>query len=499
MKEVLKKMIQRIRKSAQPFTNKDFEKLDGYFLNESMIPSLQITNFEYAGKNMQKITDSQTAFISLTQKRLRSNVSKATPWFSSYRFERKALLGTALYITEVPIEAFADRVPQFIVPNTLRFLYQVARSLREQLAIPVIATTGFAGMSIPRRMIDHLFREEYQVLSNQCSQTPRLSLLLFLTKLIQSPELLNVELAPCVLDSEGTDTLADLLHPTVAVIAGTCWTEKQASQDLDAVADHSANLFKGLDEQGSAIISADLFAEQREILYAAAKKRTSRIFTYSRTCSSADMHLLSLKELKDITEVTASYHGERYTYYLRSSSVEVIEGSLATLLILKTMGMEPENYLAYFSSFYDFPRLMERSCGYMDGKKVEIINDTHRSDVPSMIDALTSFTNKNDYFSGKKIVILGYRKNVGEAEESLRHSINASQADLLLGYGQGLREIIRSSTIPALWFPTIEECFGEMLEQLTENSLILVKGETTQRDQGRIHSLLTQFLTKQRK
>lgn len=96
-------------------------------------------------------------------------------------------------------------------------------------------------------------------------------------------------------------------------------------------------------------------------------------------------------------------------------------------------------------------------------------------------------------------MILGYRKNVGEAEESLRHSINASQADLLLGYGQGLREIIRSSTIPALWFPTIEECFGEMLEQLTENSLILVKGETTQRDQGRIHSLLTQFLTKQRK
>ncbi|MGL9746924.1 Mur ligase family protein [Enterococcus sp. DIV0170] len=491
-------MMQMIRKIEKSFTKDDFEQFDGYFLNESIIPSLQITNFEYTGKNMRKMADSQTAFISLTKEQLRTELGEASTWSNPYQFEQKDLLEGALYITETPIEELFDTVPQFIVPNSLMFLYQVAIFLREQTSIPVIASTGFAGMTITRMMIDHLFLEECQILSNQSSQNTRIELPCFLTKLIQSPDILNVEVSSNALDSQSKGSLSRLVHPTIAVVTAIRFADGRSSQELNTLADDVASLFNGLDDQGIAIINQDIPSEQREIVYLAAKNRTNRIFTYSMTRSSADMHLLSLKELKDITEVTASYHGERYTYYLRSSSLEIVENSLATLLILKTMEVDPDQYLERFSSFYAFPRLMERNRGYIDGKKVDIINDTHMIDPPSMINAVTSFTNKIDYYRGEKIVILGSETDLGRAEERLAHCVNGSQADLLLGYGEGLRKFVRSIDIPALWFPTIDDCIEEMFEQLKEDSLILIKGPMTHQEHRELHSFVSRFMTKTR-
>lgn len=141
---------------------------------------------------------------------------------------------------------------------------------------------------------------------------------------------------------------------------------------------------------------------------------------------------------------------------------------------------------------------MERKRGFIDGKKVDIIDDTHNAAIPSMINAIESFTKRTGYYSGKKMLVLGQVADLGtfsqELHEKLIPSINQSGADILLGYGEGMRKVVHSVGIPALWYETMEEYLKVVREKITEDSLILLKGSVSASDYNRISPLLSRVM-----
>lgn len=490
------------KNKSHSFTKEDFAKIEGSFLNEKIISELEITNFEYTIVGMRRNKEPNTGFISFTSERIKTALGADRIWPNGDVYVNENPTAVSLYITETPIMELIDTVPQFIVPDTWEFMHQVGDYLRNQMDIPVIAITGSVGKTTTRLMLEHLLQEDYQLLSNQGNHNTRFAIPLYMTKLVQTPDILNLEISLNALNLRGKGPQSTFVHPTIAVLTSINFAHMSTMKDLNGLAKLKANIFNGLDEHGVAIINQDIQIEQRDIAWKAAKEKTDQILSYSMTDDSADLYLVSMKELKDITEVTVSYHGELYTYYLCLSSAGIVENSLAVLLVLKTIGIEPEEFLPRFSTFHSLPKVMERKNGFIDGKRVDIIDDTHNAAIPSMINAITSFTDKVNYYGGKKILALGQVADLGKFSEELHEKllpyINHSGADILLGYGEGMRKVVHSAEIPALWFETMEEYFKAVREQITENSLVLLKGSVSASDYNRISALIDEILTKTR-
>lgn len=485
-------------KKAKAFKIKDFSKIDGYFLNEEIVSTLHITNFEYTINGMRRTSDSNTAFISFTKERIKKAIKVDKPWPNTDDFVLKNATQVALYITETPVMALIDSVPQFIVPDTWEFMHQLGSYLRQQTDIPVIAITGSVGKTTTRMMIEHLLQDDYQVLSNRGNHNTRFAIPLYMSKLVQSPDVLNLEVSLNALNYRGKGPQSIFVRPTIAVLTSIGFAHMSTMKDLNSLAKLKANIFDGLDADGTAIINYDIPLEQRNIALSAARERTDHILSYSMTDSDADLYLVSMKELKDLTEVTISYQGALYTYYLCLSSAGIVENSLAVILTLKAMGLDLDAFLPRFSTFHSLPKVMERKRGYIDGKKVDIIDDTHNAAIPSMINAIESFTKRTGYYGGEKMLVLGQVADLGafskDLHEKLIPPINQSGADILLGYGEGMRKVVHSVDIPALWYETMEEYLKVVREKITEDSLILLKGSVSASDYNRISPLLSKVM-----
>lgn len=494
--------METTEKKSRPFTKEDFNKMEGYFLNEKIASPLQIRNFEYTISGMRKSEKTNTALISFTNERIKSALGADRNWPNSDKYVIDNSTAIDLYVTETPINELHDTVVQFIVPNTWEFMHQVGIYLREQTDVPVIAITGSVGKTTTRMMIEHLLTEDYKVLSNQGNHNTRFAIPLYMTKLVQSPDVLNLEVSLNALNQRGKGPQSTFVKPTIAVLTSISFAHMSTMKDLNFLAKLKANIFKGLSDRGTAIINYDIPSEQKEIAYKAAKEKTDRILTYSMTDSAADIYLVSMTELKDVTEVTVSMNGQLYTYYLCLSSAGIVENSLAAILVLKTMGVDLDQYLQRFSTFHSLPKVMEKKRCYVDCKKVDIIDDTHNAAIPSMINAIKCFTDKTKYYNGRKILVLGQVADLGkfsdELHEKLLPYINDSGADMILGYGEAMKKVIDQVEIPGGWFESMDEYFEAVRKEITENSLVLLKGSVSASDYNRISFLLDKTRTKTR-
>lgn len=482
----------------KPFTKEDFKNFSGDFLNEAITEEMYVTNFEYTAAGLNNTDTSHIGFIAFTEERMKESLGLKRGWPDGNLVVKKKPEQFEVLITENPIEELKDRVPQFIVPNTWEFMYQVGNYLRTNTDIPVVAITGSVGKSSTRMMIEHLLGEDYSVLSNKGNHNTRFAMPLYMTRMVQSPDLLNLEVSLNALNykDKGPQTL--FIKPTISVLTSVSYAHMSGMADLNTLTEFKANVFKGLQKDGVAIINQDIQSEQFELAVTLAKEQTSNILTYSLTDTSADLHLLSMKELKDFTEVTISYQSNFYTYCLGLPSAGMVENSLAAILVLGTLGVDIDNYLPRFSTFRSLPKIMEKKRGYIEGKKVDILDDTHNAAIPSMINAIVSFSQKVPYYNGKKLLVLGQVADLGKHSEKLHKKlipyINNSGADVFLAYGEAMKKIVLETRIPSLWFDDLTSYLSTIKRTISDNSLILLKGSVSGSDYKKISSLLDQEL-----
>lgn len=141
---------------------------------------------------------------------------------------------------------------------------------------------------------------------------------------------------------------------------------------------------------------------------------------------------------------------------------------------------------------------MASHTGYLEGKEVAIIDDTHNAAIPSMINGIRAFSEKTPYYSGKKLLVLGQVADLGEHTEALHQRlipiIDASGADLLLAYGEGMKTVVAGTTIPAEHFENMDCYVERILEEVTDQSLILLKGSVSDSDYHQISGRLLKLL-----
>ena len=485
-------------KKQLALTLSDFQKLNGFFFDSDTIEGIEINDFEYVESGISKSRFKKIAFIALSKQRADEARRADKPWVDGNVVAERNSEKITLLVTETPIFSLKKTLPQFIVENTWEFMHEVGDYLRNKTTIPIIAITGSVGKTTTRMMIEHLFKEELSVLSNRGNHNTRFAIPLYMDKLVQSPDMLNLEVSLNALNRRGKGPQSTFIKPTIALVTSVDYAHMSTMSSLNNLAEFKANIFKGLVAEGTAIINKDIRNEQYEIIYEAALKRTKKIVTYSMSDTSADVYMVSKKELKYLTEVTICYNDSYYSYYLGLGSPGMIENSLAAIVVLISLEKDIEKYLPRFSDFRSLPKIMDLRMGYYEGKQLDIIDDTHNAAIPSMINALVSFKEKSPYYKGTKLLVLGQVADLGQfsAEEhrSLISYINESGADYLLGYGEDMKEIVSSVRISSKWFDNLSDYLEELLMCIEKDSFVLLKGSITGSDYHKISSLLTKEL-----
>lgn len=493
------KAIDSGKVKARPLKKLDFESFTGYFLNEELAERIWIKDFEYTAGGVKQTDNKHLAYVSISSDRLNKTLGGKRVSFDNNIVVSSQPERFELIVTEAPIKDLINILPQFIVPNSWEFMYEVGDYLRKSTDIPVIAITGSVGKSSTRMMIEHLLAEDYSVLSNKGNHNTRFAIPLYLTRLVQSPDVLNLEVSLNTLNYKDKGPQTTFIKPTVSVVTSVGYAHMSGMKDLDTLAQFKANVFKGLEDGGTAIINKDICFSQFQILLEEAQQHTDNIQTYSmKKDPSADLYLVSVREMKYITEVTVSCKNQLYTYYLHMASLGMVENSLAALLIIANIGLDINCYLDRFFTFNSLEKVLELKQGSIEEKRVDIYDDTHNAAIPSMINAIESFRKKGFYYSGKKILVLGQVADLGKHSEPLHELllpyINNSGADILLGYGEHMKKVVDEVDIPSLWMDNLEDYLKNILMNISENSLILLKGSISGSDYKNISPMLDKLL-----
>lgn len=478
----------------------DFKNFQGYFYNEAVAKAVEVTNFEYEEKYIRTVSDSKTAFLSFSKER-RSIVNgrEVKNWPDGNPVAERQCANLSIVITEKPIENLANQLPQFIVPDTWKFMLSLSSFLCEHRSSKVIVTTGSVGKSSTRLMIDHVLNQK-NTLSNRGNHNTRFAIPLYLTKLASDPEIVNLEVSLNALNNRYPGPLTKIIQPDVSILTSVGEAHMATFNSLSHLAEYKARIFNGLKNGGLAIINADMPEEVYRIAVKQAKQQHARIKTYSMHTTKADLFLVKSQELKYTTEVTIHYNKKLYTYYLGTASQGMIENSLAVLLAMNELGYQMNKCIQRLADFKSLPKVMEITDYLYKGRELTIIDDTHNASIPAMINAIDTFRAKSNYYYGKKILVLGQVADLGKQAENLHNRlipfIEESNADLVLGYGDLMKPVIEKVKIQSIWYSGLSELLEGILQEIDDQSLLLLKGSISHSDFYKISPLLKKRMDK---
>ncbi len=146
-------------------------------------------------------------------------------------------------------------LPQIMVDDTQLALSRLAEAWRERLDIRVIGLTGSNGKTTVKEMIASILAHKGKVLKTQGNLNNHIGVPLTILSIRPDHDFAVVEMGANHPGEIGG--LTDIVEPDVALITNAAAAHLEGFCNLDGVAQAKAEIFNGLNPNGTAIINAD--------------------------------------------------------------------------------------------------------------------------------------------------------------------------------------------------------------------------------------------------
>ncbi|MDD2753705.1 MAG: UDP-N-acetylmuramoyl-tripeptide--D-alanyl-D-alanine ligase [Candidatus Portnoybacteria bacterium] len=390
----------------------------------------------------------------------------------------------------------------------------------------VIGVTGSVGKTAAKEAIYAVLKEKFGVRRNIKNYNNEIGAPLTIlgqiscgdsvwrwlqTLLIGFFEILYAKNYPKILVLEmGADKMGDIAYLTdfikchVGVITaiGEIPVHVEFFQGADQVAKEKANLVRGLDKGGWAVLNYD---DQR--VRAMARKTPAQIFTYGFD-EKADLRASNFEQrLDDLSDVGMSfkvdYQGSnvpvRLSGLCAQHQVYAVLAGMAVGLIFKLNLVEIAQALKSITPYPGRLRLLRGI------KKTWIIDDTYNSSPSSSLKALELLGRmsnlRTDGEPGRKIAALGDMLELGAFSEEAHRKIGANvakAADILLAVGEKsifMADEAKKNGLAqerAWYFADSEDAGRELQDMIKEGDIILVKGSQGMRMEKIVKELMAE-------
>lgn len=386
--------------------------------------------------------------------------------FDAHQFLESAALKACGMVVETPDKRLA--IPQWVVPNTVQALGQLAALARNTFAGPLIAITGSGGKTTVKEMLAVILRCKGEVLATAGNLNNHIGVPQTLLKLQPEHQFAVIEMGASA--GGEIDYLCSIARPTIAVVTNVMPAHVAGFGSLAGVASAKGEIYSGLDKCGTAILNLDepwyeqwrggahgTHSQSFSVDNSAADFYTSAVQFDTAGCASFMLHS-PLGEIEVQLAIPGAHN---------------ISNALAAAACAVAAGADLVSIAAGLAAVAAAPGRMESKPGIHGARIIDDSYNANPGSVKAAIDALVTMP-------GRHLLVLGDMGELGPKEKAMHREIG------IYARNAGVEGLFTTGLLSA----EIATAFGEGSEhfadkaalsvalnkQLNSAAIVLVKG-----------------------
>ncbi|HVR67949.1 MAG TPA: UDP-N-acetylmuramoyl-tripeptide--D-alanyl-D-alanine ligase [Verrucomicrobiae bacterium] len=366
-------------------------------------------------------------------------------------------------------------LPILQVPNTRQALTKLAQYSRERLFGRVIGVTGSVGKTTTREMLHHVLMRQGRTSTTEANSNTSPGVALSVARTPADSQFVVYELAHGALSRK-----SKIARPHIALITEVALAHLDDFPTLDAIIDHKAEIFDGIEPGGTAILNRDsaTFGRLKEH---ADRRLIPNLVTFGAD-PLANVRLTHWLPMDRSSVIQVAVDGQRESYQLPIAGRHMAMNSLAALATVVALDADWRQAAADLATFAPVHGRMEEATITLDGGDVRIINDAFNANPASMIAALATLAAIAPPSGGRRIAVLGEMKELGAESERLHAElaepvINA-KVTRVFTLGDSLTAL-RGALPASLLAPhagSVAELAEILRKELAPGDVVLIKG-----------------------
>jgi UDP-N-acetylmuramoyl-tripeptide--D-alanyl-D-alanine ligase len=393
--------------------------------------------------------------------------------FDGHEYAQEAAArGACALLVEHPLEI---KLPQVIVPDTLRALAACAREHRRRFRGPVIAVTGSNGKTTTKEMLGAIMSRSGPCLMTRGNLNNHIGVPLTLLGLRSEHRSAVIEMGA---NHPGEIAhLASIAEPGIGLVTNAGAAHLEGFGSVDNVASGKGELFAGLPPTGVAVINAD--DRYAPLWRSMAGGRRVSTFGVDADAEFTARHVTATME-KDgprlVFDLVAPAGSERVQLAL--AGIHNLRNALGAAAAAIAAGIALTDVAAGLAAVkpvkgrFEFRPAVNGSL---------LVDDSYNANPGSLKAGLDAFR----AFDGKRWLVLGDMMELGADTDELHAEIGRyakeSGIERLLGFGPKAKFAVNAFGSGGDWFETIDALIAEARRSVAPNVAVLVKGSRANR------------------
>jgi UDP-N-acetylmuramoyl-tripeptide--D-alanyl-D-alanine ligase len=401
---------------------------------------------------------------------------------------------SAAVVSRERAQELAALGPVFAVGDTLEAMTRLGLAARARSKAKIVAVTGSVGKTTAKEMLRTMLTACGATHASAASYNNHWGVPLTLARMPADARFGVLEMG---MNHAGEIApLTRMARPHVALVTTIAPVHIEHLGSIEAIADAKAEIFLGLEPNGTVVLNRD--APQFERLEKAASERDVRVRSFGRG-ADCDAQLLEVEATDGGSRVRASVLARELTFELGAPGVHMAQDALGGLLAAQALGADVEVCAAALRRFSPQKGRGERFSVPTPDGPATIIDESYNANPASMRAALALLGAATPGPKGRRIAVIGDMLELGPKAAAmhaeLAADLSANKVDLLFGAGPLTRALYEAApaSMRAAWTERSSELTDEVARALRAGDIAMIKGSNGSRMGPLVSALRDRF------
>ena len=376
-------------------------------------------------------------------------------------------------VDHIPAD-ISSKTPLLLVPSVQEALENLGKYRRERSQAKLVAITGSVGKTSSKNMLKTILELQGKTHASPASFNNYLGVPLTLANLPIDATYAVVEIG---MNKPGEiEPLARMTAADVVLITAIGKAHLEAFGDIAGIAHEKAQIVKGLNRKGIAVLNAD--TPGYEILKKQTIKNGSQFISFGGTDSN--LRAKKMQKLNGRIKVQCQFNDRDLEFIVGSSGFHFAENSLGVLLCVDCLGADIEKASQDLAKWEPSSGRGSFEKILLPSGNIFLIDDAFNANPSSMKSALQLLTQRTLNCS-RRVAFLGDMLELGENEVMLHEEIiswpELADVDIIHTLGPLMHYLHKKlpSNIKGCHYESKNELISDLENILQEGDKVLVK------------------------